>query len=192
MVLSRSRVSEVSGGGDNTNVLGAMRELAISSNALDLEIKLAKKPSFAFQFDTQTSPIGNPAPVEKIRVVDNATVERHVDRVVSDTDLKTSDAINYLRKRSIPVYQIQKILSVGLLGVKNQRRLVPTRWSITAVDSNLGNMLREEIKNYPEVDKPTLYRNEYLYNDYQVLLLPRKYQYELIEIDLTNSLNDPV
>jgi DNA repair protein NreA len=188
MVFSRSRVSDVSSA--NSNVLEAMRELAISSNSLDVEIKLAKKPSFAFQFDTHTSPIGNPAPVEKIRVVDNATVARDIDTVVSDTDLRTQDALNYLRKR-VSVYQIQKILSVGLLGVKSQRRLVPTRWSITAVDSNLGNFLLDEVKNYPEVDKPALYRNEYLYNDYQILLLPRKYQYELVEIDLTESIARP-
>jgi DNA repair protein NreA len=187
MVLSRSRVNE----GSENQVLDAMRELAISSSALDVEIKLAKKPSFAFQFDTHTSPIGNPAPIEKIRVVDNATVQKDVDRVVSDTDFKTVDAIKYLRSKNVPVYHIQKILSVGLLGVKHQRHLVPTRWSITAVDSNLGNMLREEVKNYPEVDKPMLYRNEYLYNDYQILLLPRKYQYELMEIDLTDSLVHP-
>ncbi len=191
MVLSRARVSEVSSVGRENKVLDAMRELAMSSNALNVEIKLAKKPSFAFQFDTHTSPIGNPAQAEKIRVVDNATVQRGVDRAVGDTDFKTQDAIKYLRTQNVSVYHIQKILSVGLLGVKAQRHLVPTRWSITAVDSNLGNMLRDEVKNYPEVNKPALYRNEYLYNDYQILLLPRKYQYELVEIDLTDSLVHP-
>jgi len=190
MIFSRSKVSDVAKPDESSKVLDAMQQLAISSKSLDVEIKLSKKPSFAFEFDQRASPIGNPAPVEKIRVIDNAVVSRTVDSVVSDTDLKTEDALRYLRG-NVPIYNISKILSVGLLGVKEQRRIVPTRWSITAVDSNMGNLILEEVKDYDEIDKPTLFQNEYLYNDYQVLLLPREYQYELIEIDLTEPESAP-
>ena len=188
MIFSRSHVDEVAK--PVSKILDAMQELAISSRSLDVEIKLSKKPSFAFEFDQHASPIGNPAPVEKIRVVDNATVPREVDGVISDTDMKTEDALRYLRG-NVPIYQISKILSVGMLGVKSERRIVPTRWSITAVDSNMGNLILEEVKGYDEIDKPLLYRNEYLYNDYQILLLPRKYQYQLVEIDLTEPMRGP-
>lgn len=188
MIFSRSHVSDASR--PEGSVLDAMQQLAMSSKALDVEVKLARKPSFAFEFDQHASPIGNPAPVEKIRVVDNASVLRAVDTVVSDNDLKTADALRYLRGR-IPIYNISKILSVGLLGAKGQRKVVPTRWSITAVDSNIGNLILDEVKGFDEVDKPQLYRNEYLFNDYQILLLPRRYQYELVEIDLTESMKFP-
>lgn len=190
MIFSRSHVNDVAGPEASGRVLDAMQELAISSRSLDVEIKLSKKPSFAFEFDQRATPIGNPAPVEKIKVVDNAVVSHSVDSVVSDTDLKTTDALRYLRG-NVSVYNISKILSVGLLGVKDQRRIVPTRWSITAVDSGMGNLILDEVKQYEEVDKPTLYQNEYLYNDYQVLLLPGKYQYELVEIDLTEPNRSP-
>jgi DNA repair protein NreA len=188
MIFSRSHVDDVAK--PVSKILDAMQELAISSKALDVEIKLSKKPTFAFEFDQRASPIGNPAPVEKIRVVDNATVSREIDGVVSDTDLKTEDALKYLRG-NVPIYQISKILSVGLLGSRNERRIVPTRWSITATDSSMGNLILDEVKGYNEIDKPLLFRNEYLYNDYQILLLPRKYQYELVEIDLTESIKAP-
>ncbi len=188
MIFSRSHVENVAK--PESKILEAMQELAVSSRSLDVEIKLSRRPSFAFEFDQRASPIGNPAPVEKIRVVDNATVLRAVDVAVSGTDLKTEDALRYLRGK-VPIYSISKILSVGLLGVKGQRRVVPTRWSITAVDSNMGNLIVREIKQYPEVDKPLLYQNEYLFNDYQILLLPGKYQYELVEIDLTESMSSP-
>lgn len=184
MIFSRSHIQDVAR--PEGNVLDAMQQLAVSSKALDVEIKLVHRPSFAFEFDQHATPIGNPAPVEKIRVVDNASVLRAVDSAVSDTDLKTEEALRYLRGR-VPVYNISKILSVGLLGAKAQRRVVPTRWSITAVDSNMGNIILEEVKGYDEIDKPMLFQNEYLYNDFQILLLPRKYQYELVEIDLTES-----
>ena len=188
MIFSRSRVDDVAR--PEGKILDAMQELAVSSRSLDVEIKLSRRPSFAFEFDQHASPIGNPAPVENIRVLDNAAVPRSVENVVNDTDMKTEDALRYLRG-NVPIYNISKILSVGLLGAKGQRRVVPTRWSITAVDSNMGNLILQEIKDYDEIDKPTLFQNEYLYNDYQVLLLPRKYQYELIEIDLTESLDRP-
>src|SRR5271165_2119283 len=105
MIFSRSQVDDVAK--PVSKILDAMQELAISSRALDVEIKLSKKPSFAFEFDQHASPIGNPAPVEKIRVVDNATVPREIDGVVSDTDMKTEDALRYLRG-NVPIYQISK------------------------------------------------------------------------------------
>jgi DNA repair protein NreA len=190
MIFSRSHVDDVVKPDESGKILEAMQELAMSSSSLDVEIKLAKKPSFAFEFDQRATPIGNPAPVEKIRIVDNAVVSRSVDTVISDIDMKTVEALRYLRGK-VPIYNISKILSVGLLGVKEQRRIVPTRWSITAVDSNMGNLILDEVKGYDEIDKPTLYHNEYLFNDYQVLLLPRKYEYELVEIDLTEPARDP-
>jgi hypothetical protein len=55
----------------------------------------------------------------------------------------------------------------------------------------MGNLILEEVRGYDEIDKPLLYRNEYLFNDYQILLLPRKYQYELVEIDLTEPMRGP-
>jgi hypothetical protein len=102
--------------------------------------------------------------------------------LVSDTDVKAQQAVAELFSHNIPVSQIQKIFSVGLLGLKTQRRLVPTRWSITAVDDIISKMLISKILDYPQVDEVRLFHNEYLGNHYEILVVPGHYQMELVEV----------
>ena len=42
---------------------------------------------------------------------------------------------------------LSRILSAGTLGVKTQRKLVPTRWSITATDDTIGKELISQVKD---------------------------------------------
>jgi hypothetical protein len=105
-----------------------------------------------------------------------------VEYVVSDVDYKAVAAISNLYKYGIPVSRLQKMMSAGLLGMKIERKFVPTRWGITAIDDVIGKMLREEIKDCKIIDSIRLFSNEYIGNKYFVLLVPDAYQYELVEI----------
>jgi hypothetical protein len=164
-----------------------LQELAMAKKQADIEVELKKKPKFRFDFDSWITPIGNPAPIEKVELVGNPKIERNVDYLVSDVDIKAQNAVQLLYKSNIPLGRIQKILSAGLLGVQIQRKFVPTRWSITAVDDILGKNLMENVRNYQELDEIRLFNNEYLGNHYEILLIPGVYQYELIEAKLPKS-----
>lgn len=168
-------------------LIDVLQELAMAKKQADVAIELKKKPNFRFEFDSWITPIGNPAPIEKAEIVGNPRVERNVDYLVSDVDVKAENAVQLLYKSHIPVSRIQKILSAGLLGVQVQRKFVPTRWSITAVDDIIGKSMMEAVKDYPELDEIRLFNNEYLGNHYEILLVPGTYQYELIEAKLPKS-----
>ena len=86
-----------------------------------------------------------------------------------------------LYEDGVQVSRIQRILSLGMLGVQDQRKIVPTRWSITAVDDTLSKNLRESVKHYPPIDKFQVYRYEYLDNVYAAILSPRNWEFEWIE-----------
>jgi len=114
--------------------------------------------------------------------VGDVKVNKLIERAVSDTDLKARDAILELYKKGVPVSQIQRAFSVGLLGVKGMRKLVPTRWSITAVDSTISRTLRdEEVKKMPELDEYRVYHFNFMDNEFVVLMFPGKWSYESIE-----------
>jgi hypothetical protein len=115
------------------------------------------------------------------RLTENPSVERKVDYLVSDSDIKTTNAVRELFLHNIPVSRIQKIFSAGLLGMKIERKLVPTRWSITAVDDIIGKILMSKIKDFQELGEIRLFSNEYIGNHYEILFLPGAYQYELVE-----------
>lgn len=178
MIYSRfvSPVKNASG-----KLVEATQELAMVKKPTDVEIELKKQPTFNMRFDTWATPIGNPAPIEEVRLAGNPSIERKVDYLVSDMDVKANDAAVELYKFGLPVSRIQKIFSAGLLGVRVQRKFVPTRWSITAIDDMLGKSIVERIKDYQAIGEYRLFSNEYLGNHYEILLMPSAYEYELVE-----------
>ncbi len=166
------------------------QEVAMAKNPADIEVELRKQPKFRMIFDSWAQPVGSPALVESVRLTENPHVESKVDYVTSDNDLKAQNAVSELYRHGLQVSRIQKIFSAGLLGTKLQRKLVPTRWSITAVDDLVGKSIVEKVKDYQEISEFMLFSNEYLGNHYEILLIPGTYQYELIE-SWTNDFGVP-
>ncbi|MCL4396895.1 hypothetical protein M1494_00935, partial [Candidatus Parvarchaeota archaeon] len=80
-------------------------------------------------------------------------IDQRIEKIYYDKDMKAQDGIKFLYNSNIDENKISKILSVGAMGVK--RKLVPTKWSITAVDDSLG---KEEIEKIKEFKKGENYR----------------------------------
>ena len=87
---------------------------------------------------SHTAPTGPNGSLIKAKITSNSKIHTKVDKVVSDIDLKSVDAMVYLHKNDFDENFLSKILSIGTLGIKKNRKLVPTRWGITAVDDTLG------------------------------------------------------
>ena len=73
------------------------------------------------------------------------------------------------------------MLSVGSFGIGKNRKLVPTRWSITATDDTLGKHLISEIKDYQSSDIKA-YFGGYLGNYFLILVFSDVWSYELFEM----------
>ena len=170
-----------------SKLLELTQELAMSSNSVDTEVQLKKPPNLHIRYDGILSPMGPSAMVEDMRLAENPTVDRAVDYIVSDYDALATDALRELYTRNIDVYQAARLMSAGLLGVKKDRKLVPTRWAITAVDSNLGDYLRSRVDQNQELSDILLFSAKYLGNHFEILLLPGPYSFELIEMWLPRS-----
>lgn len=162
--------------------LGMIQEIAASSLSLDTEVTLKNKPRIALYFDPHAPPYGPTGLLEKARITENPKIERKVDYVTSDTDLKAVKGVNILYKEGYDVYHISKILSVGLLGLKIQRKLVPTKWSITATDSIIINNLLKEVKHYNLINEFRIYEGNYLGNYFEIILVPTQWMFEQIEM----------
>lgn len=157
------------------------RLMALSSRPVDIRVELAKPPRPILHFSEEEPPQGPRAPIVRLQVLGNPSVPRPVEKAFNDTDLPAYDAVVYLYKSSIPVSHIQKILSAGALGVKNQRRLVPTRWSITAVDSMISKELLREVKKYDVINEIEVYMLRHYDNLFIAVLYPAKWSYEWME-----------
>jgi hypothetical protein len=162
-------------------IVESMQELSMVKRPTDVEVELKKQPKFNMRFDSYSKPIGNPAPLQKVRLTENPSIERKVDYVTSDVDLKATNAVTKLYNYDIPVSRIQKMFTAGLLGVNFQRKFVPTRWGITAVDDIIGKNLIQRVKQHQQLGEFMLFSNTYLGNHYEILLIPAAYEYELVE-----------
>lgn len=175
----------------NSRLLGVMQEVALASKPVATEFKLKKKPFVKFYLDLHTPLIGNPAPLKYAKLEENPKVERKTDYVTSDYDLKASNAINELYRAGTAVSNIIKVLAAGLLGLKTQRKLVPSRWATSSVDSIISNHLFKEIHNYKWIDKFYVFYDEYIGNHYEILLIPRQLSFEVIEAKMPGSVWNP-
>ena len=164
-----------------SRLLGIVQEVAMAKIHCDIEFQLKKKPLFKIKIDTISAPIGNPAPMKNAKLQENPRISKKVEYVVDDTDLKASEAIIGLHSGSISVSSITRILSAGLVGIKSQRKLVPTRWAITAVDSLISNNFIKKIKGYSWLNEFLVFNGEFLGNHYEILLLPREWSFEVLE-----------
>jgi hypothetical protein len=166
--------------GEAGKIMDMTRELALAVNPTDVELALTHRPRGVMVLDDEVQPFGPSAPIRDLRV-GNARWDSQVEKAYLDTDLKAVDAVRELFGHGIFVTKIQRAFSVGAFGIKANRRLVPTRWSITAVDSILSKDLMEKIKDFPEINEFRVYESSYLENQFEVLMLPDCWSYEAIE-----------
>ena len=154
------------------------QEVGMASKPVDLEVVLTKKPMFRITTDIHAAPMGPSAELKKAQITSNPKINTKVDKVVSDTDLLAKDAMEYLYSKGFDELFLNKLLSVGTLGVN--RKLVPTRWSITATDDIIGKQVLESVKQFPEANY-TAYYGSYLGNHYLMLFFSTTWSYELFE-----------
>ncbi len=165
---------------ERNKLLTVAQEIALSPKAIDLEVHLKKKPTLILKTDPFLAPHAAAAPLEKAIVAENPRIPGVVDRVIDD-DLRASEQLIALNKKFDEHY-LSKILSVGLLGKEQNKKLVPTRWSITATDDTLGKHNIEELKHCKQNEEYLLYYGGYLGNYYAILVFPDVWSYELFEI----------
>ncbi len=150
----------------------------MSKNDLSIDLKLSKTYDKSFLSET-VAPHGIMADLKSFRLNENFRIEKPIEKVYYDRDFKATEAITYLYKNGIDDDKINKILSVGAIGVK--RRLVPTKWAITAVDDSLGKDLIKEIKDFDAGEEYFIKTGNVLGNHFVFMFMKGKWSFELIE-----------
>jgi hypothetical protein len=161
-------------------IMDRTRELALSTGPVDVELALKNRPRRRLVLDDEIQPFGPSALIKDVSV-GTSRWDHQIEKAYEDTDLKAAEAVVTLYEKGVLVSRIQRAFSVGAFGLKKRRRLVPTRWSITAVDSIISKDLIERIKTFPEINEYRLYESSYLDNRFEVLMMPGTWSYEAME-----------
>ncbi|MEX0920696.1 MAG: hypothetical protein WDZ62_00320 [Candidatus Pacearchaeota archaeon] len=186
----KTKVKSVVSESEKDRFLKIAQELALSSKPVDVELELQRKIENKSNKDKILSPQGRAAQLKRAKIIGNVKVKRKLDKVVND-DLKASEGIEYLYKNQFDEYTLSKILSVGVLGLKKNKKLVPTRWSITATDDMIGKKILEKVRDYKWIENHELFFGEFMGNAYLIMLFPGVWSYELFELYLPGSSWNP-
>ena len=155
-----------------------LQELAMSSNTPDSNIVFQKNTMPITSIDGESAPFGPIGEIKSVKfsgMMTNQTIEK----TYYDKDLKARDAVISLYDSGIEISKIQKYLSIGMFG--KERKLVPTRWSITATDDMISKNLVSEVLDNPTIDTCQIFVHEHLGNHFAVLLFPHRWIFEMEE-----------
>lgn len=178
------RVDEVRDPEEN---LRKLQFIAMAEPETDTEIEFKKKPRFNVTFNSDSPPFGPSEETKKLDLASNPDIPIIVDKVIGD-ELKANEGMWKLYKKGIKVSHISKILSVGTLGLDENKKMVPTRWSITATDDEIGKKLREKIRDYSKVNDYMIFEEDYLGNYFKILIAPGNWSFDVIEVYTKESL----
>ncbi|MDD4353468.1 MAG: hypothetical protein PHN56_03355 [Candidatus Nanoarchaeia archaeon] len=165
----------------NKSFFEKIQEIALSKKAVEIEANLAKTPKPKSTFDFVSTTMGPSSELTKFSINENIKIDKHVSKRFYDFDLKANNALNILFNKGINENDLSKYLSSGAFGIKKKRRVVPTRWSITAVDDLLGKEMIAKIKEFPVINNYQILKGSLFGNYYTIILLPFVFGFELFE-----------
>src|SRR5262245_38217625 len=129
-------VSDMSIYATSGRYIESLQELAMASKSAESEARFEKRPIADIEQEKElgeSAPFGPIAPLKSFKTA-SLSVDRRLEHAYYDRDLNAAEAVFDLYREGVEVSRIHRVLSVGMLGLNKNRRLVPTRWSITATD----------------------------------------------------------
>jgi len=162
-----------------------LQEVAMSSKPTDSDLIFEKTLSSSVSLDGESAPFGPIGQIKSAKFSGTSSV-KSIEKIFYDKDLKAQDAVLNLYNSGIEISKIQKCFSIGMLGQK--RKLVPTKWSITATDDIISKSLTDEVLDYNLIDSCRVFSHEHLGNTFSVVLFPHRWIYEMIEAWYSNGI----
>ena len=163
------------------DVIYSVQEIALARRPVDVEVHTDKPPKVLFRQDSFLAPTGAAADLKKFDITSNPKVLPVVQKFHYDTDCRSAEALSSLFRKGVDESALTRMLSVGAFGLKKNRKLVPTRWSITATDDTLGKDLLKKVRDFKESDHLSFFGG-YLGNYYLILFFSGIWSFELFEM----------
>jgi DNA repair protein NreA len=167
-------VSDINVHATSGRYIETLQELAMASKSAESEALFEKKPVADIEQEKdlgESAPFGPVAPLKSFKTA-SLSIDKRLENVYYDKDLRAGEAIVDLFQQEVEVSRIHRVLSVGMLGLQKNRRLVPTRWSISATDNIISVNLIKSIVSYAQIDLFEVYKHSHLGNYYSVILIP--------------------
>ena len=145
---------------------------------MDSDLQFHKTTFPTITIDGESPPFGPVGDIKSAKF-SGGRAEKSIERAYYDHDLMAQDAVLTLYNSGIEISKIQKCFSVGMFG--KERRLVPTKWSITATDDIISKSLVSEVLEFDLIDSCRVFSHDHLGNMFSVILFPHRWIFEMQE-----------
>ena len=156
----------------------SLQEVAMTNKSVESEATFEKVPITDLEqekdlgLDTDSVSFGPVAPLKRFKTSSSISVDQRIEDVYYDKDLSAAQGIINLYQDGVEISSIHRVLSIGMLGLQKNRRLVPTRWSISATDDVISADLIKKIETFSIIDLFKVYKHAHLGNYYSIILIP--------------------
>ena len=156
----------------------SLQEVAMTNKSVESEATFEKVPITDLEqekdlgLDTDSVSFGPVAPLKSFKTSSSISVDQRIEDVYYDKDLPAAQGIINLYQDGVEISSIHRVLSIGMLGLQKNRRLVPTRWSISATDDVISADLIKKIETFSIIDLFKVYKYAHLGNYYSIILIP--------------------
>src|SRR6187551_202694 len=173
----------------------SLQELTMATRSTEIEVAFERKPKLNLEeissratSDSDTVQFGLASELESMKLPSDISSDKKIEKAFYDFDFRAKEAINYLYEEGIEISRISKILSLGMIGIKKNRKLVPTKWSISAIDQTISLNLIKKTETFQSLDQIRIYKYVHFGNYYSIVLIPDElWSFEMHEAWIDNK-----
>lgn len=165
----------------NTRVNQELKDIYKSKKAIEFSSKFENELKFDKILVSKVSGIvGSKNELIELHANQNTQTSKQIEKY-TQTDIKSKQAIISLYEKGVNEHQIINLLALGSFGVEINKKLVPTKWAISAYDQTIEKYLHKKIINYKLIENFEIYKIEDKGNNFVIILLPHEFSCEIIE-----------
>jgi hypothetical protein len=162
-------------------IVEELRDIYKSKTAIEMQSSFEKELRFTKIVSSKVAGVmGSQNELTKLEAQENTKTSNKIEKY-TENDIKAKEAIISLYEKGVNEHQIINLLALGSFGIELNRKLVPTKWAISAFDQTIDNYLHKKILKYNLLNQFEVYQDYDKGNDFIIILMPNTYSAEIVE-----------
>ncbi len=156
----------------NSRITNELRDIYKSKKLVDFSSKFEKELKFdKIIINKVAGIIGSHNELKSLTANSNISTSKQIEKNIT-TDIKATQAVINLYEKGINESQIINLLAMGSFGINFNKKLVPTKWAISAYDQILEKYLFKELKQNKLIENYEVYEFNDKGNYFLIILFP--------------------
>ncbi len=165
----------------NFRIKEELADIYKAKNMINFVSKFDKEIKFnCFANSKDFGILGSKNELLSIETIGNVSVSKNIEKYTND-DIKSKKAIIDLYEKSYNEHQIINLLSLGEFGHSLNKKLMPTKWAISAFDKTIEKHLYLKLIKNKLLEKFEIFSYFDKGNFFLIILIPDYFQAQIIE-----------